>query len=882
MSKIRVDEIVDIVDEGSPDLPHGATSVEPVAASQVATKSYVDNSLNGTWSNSVTDSAPTNPAIGSFWVDTSAGTLNVLKCWNGSAWEEFSGMAGGIAYEMGIADPTLVSPTNYSGYPDIPYIPSSSEITSIQYVGGFTTGAPMPVASRWQDITYGGGKFVAISDVSTIHSGDGQVFTGEQVMWSSDGFNWVVANQSENAEWKGIAYGNGKYVAVSAGPIGGNNYFVGNTRVMWSTDAITWNAASALSVTVESGSKREMKWADIAYGEPNGQPTFVAVANMGTGNHFMHSSDGINWTGAGLAPGQVDTGEISGNPDGEYDDIRWTSVAYGGGKFVAIASDDNTNRCKYSTDGIIWHDGAIGLPYRNFKAVTYGEPNGQPTWVAVAEKTSTISGGAFYSYDAINWFQSTSVWNNGWVNVTYGEPNGQPRFMAVADYVHGSDNGNKAMYSDNGIDWIALPGAAPIQPSNGAAMGALDFGPLTYGAGKFVKIATGSGWSYDTNIIGTSYDGTSWRNGGADITFANDKVYMADTGDEVRRETLSTVLTGNETLQDLDSLTTGTVAASGTLSPGMSGNTINLTNITGAWVPGMKFRSLRTLSQVNDEAVKSYDPGILGSIPAVIPNAGAVSGWGTAEWHVAEDSAFTTNLQTSKTNIVQEQLQNGPSDIVLEPNKDYFMRIKYSSLDPAISFSEFSRTYTFKTETVTFPDPSVTTTYSTGDTYDLQPRFNCYGGGCSQYGPNWWDTPGGNLVVTNNMYAFAPGGDPGYHMAAFKPVEVTSSLRVWVNTGGSGVAVNAVTWEGVATPEDVLSWPDLNNEFGVPGWVTLPVPVPFTLHSVGRDQQMADTYRGWFRLGAIEVDGHVLVEGGVIPGTGPVYTYSDGRWLGSI
>jgi hypothetical protein len=45
---------------------------------------------------------------------------------------------------------------------------------------------------------------------------------------------------------------------------------------------------------------------------------------------------------------------------------------------------------------------------------------------------------------------------------------------------------------------------------------------------------------------------------------------------------------------------------------------------------------------------------------------------------------------------------------------------------------------------------------------------------------------------------------------------------------------------------------------------------------------MGQTYRGWFRIGAIEVDGHALVEGGVVPDSGPTYTYSDGRWLGSI
>ena len=101
------------------------------------------------------------------------------------------------------------------------------------------------------------------------------------------------------------------------------------------------------------------------------------------------------------------------------------------------------------------------------------------------------------------------------------------------------------------------------------------------------------------------------------------------------------------------------------------------------------------------------------------------------------------------------------------------MRIKYSSLDPAISFSEFSKTYTFKTETVTFPDPSVTTTYSTGDLYDLQPQFLCYGGGCSlSQSVNWWSTPGGYTPTNNYMYSFAPGVNPGYHMGLSNPLKL--------------------------------------------------------------------------------------------------------------
>lgn len=811
MSKIRVDEIVDIVDEGSPDLPYGATCIEPTADNQVATKSYVDSSLSGTFTNSVSSTPPADPAIGAFWVDTLT-DLSILKCWNGSAWEEFSGMVGGVVYLMGIADPTVVSPNNNAGYPDTQYSASSSAITSVASVGGGLASSPINLAASWQDITYGGGKFVAIGRSAPLMQ------TDQRVMWSTNGISWTAADHAEANQWKGIAYGDGKYVAVSSD---------GSNRVMWSTDAITWNSASPPSAN---------SWSRIAYGEPNGQPTFVVVAASNSGNRFMYSHDAINWSGANPVVGE------------NY----WYDVAYGDGKFVAVAATTDADRVKYSTDGISWTTGAVGLPTISFKGVTYGEPNGQPTWVIISPNNAP-----YYSYDGINWSAGSGADDNHWVGITYGEPNGQPMFVAVSS--HTSNETNKhAMYSSDGINWTGVNGA--VNPN--MATTTYSWGPVQYGDGVFVTLATWAMSSGNSDIVGYSYDGVSWANSGTTLTFENDNIFMGDSGQLIPGKTLENTLQSTETLQDLDSLTTGTVTASGTLSAGFSGTSIDLTSVSGSWSVGMKIRSLRNFSLTNDEAVKSYQPGFIGSIPAV--SQGAVSTWGNAEWNVAEDSAFTINSQTSLVTIVnKDQTQIGPSDIILEANKDYYVRVKYSSLEPAISLSGWSETSAFKTETVTFPDPSQSP-FLTGSTYQM----NISRVSSSAYGSiNGVFDGTGQSTVVSDMYNVNDSNNA--HYVAFSPIQVTNSLRLWVDTEGSGIDLNMDVG-------NVKSFTE-NNGTGAAAWVTIPVAEPFTLTSVGR----ASGNGYWFRIGGIEVDGEIILEGGIIPGTGATYTYSNGIWLAS-
>ena len=53
MSKLRSDELVNMEGDGAPSFPQSATTIEPTADNQVATKSYVDLALSAASGNVV-------------------------------------------------------------------------------------------------------------------------------------------------------------------------------------------------------------------------------------------------------------------------------------------------------------------------------------------------------------------------------------------------------------------------------------------------------------------------------------------------------------------------------------------------------------------------------------------------------------------------------------------------------------------------------------------------------------------------------------------------------------------------------------------------------------------------------------------------------------
>lgn len=265
----------------------------------------------------------------------------------------------------------------------------------------------LPASADWRRVTYGNGKFVAVTD------GTGRC------AYSTDGISWNETSLPTSGRWFGVTYGDGKFVAVA----------LSTDKGAYSTDGINWNE---FTLPASQG------WHSVTYG--NGK--FVAVAGSSTG---AYSTDGINWTTMTLPTSQ-----------------GWYGVTYGDGKFVAVAA--NSNKGAYSTDGITWTEMSMpenaawfNVVYGNgkFVAITQGltiaaySANGT-AWSKITLPIAASEGIAYgdgkffvvpnnsnygaYSTDGINWTQMSMPTSQSWRYVTYG--NG--KFVAVAQSANGA------------------------------------------------------------------------------------------------------------------------------------------------------------------------------------------------------------------------------------------------------------------------------------------------------------------------------------------------------------------------------------------------------------------------------------------------------------
>jgi hypothetical protein len=105
----------------------------------------------------------------------------------------------------------------------------------------------------------GTGLWVAVSNTNNA--------PGSRVMTSPDGITWTAGTATSDSQWRGVAYGNGLWVAVAA---------EGPDRVMTSPDGITWTARAAAN---DNG------WRSVAYAIG----VWVAVALSGEGDRVMTS-----------------------------------------------------------------------------------------------------------------------------------------------------------------------------------------------------------------------------------------------------------------------------------------------------------------------------------------------------------------------------------------------------------------------------------------------------------------------------------------------------------------------------------------------------------------------------------------------------------------
>ena len=247
--------------------------------------------------------------------------------------------------------------------------------------------------------------------------------------------NWLDYPIDVAADWISVAFGNGIYVAIAF-----------NSSLVAVADPVNlvWQVYDTGIV---------QNWTKIKW---TGQ-YFLAVAEGS--DLAIKTVDGVNWQEENLLA------------SGFWTDI----VTDEQGKIIII--DSNSNGYLYTDNfGISWN--ALSFPIvANWVA---GASNGMQFVVI-----SGIGNQALFSYDGINWNETTLPYEQRWSSVCFGE-NG---YIAVCN-----DVTNQIAISVDGQTW--KPNAVPI---------AAGFNSITYANQKYVIVAP------DTNLALFSYDGALWQ-----------------------------------------------------------------------------------------------------------------------------------------------------------------------------------------------------------------------------------------------------------------------------------------------------------------------------------------------------------------------------------
>jgi len=187
------------------------------------------------------------------------------------------------------------------------------------------------------------------------------------MFYSHDGITWTVGSGTQLSFAKSIVYAQNLWVAV------GSN--VGSKQV-YSTDGINWVAGT--------GSTFDFSGFSVAATDN----LFVAVG-YSNGSNLLVSEDGKSWTVPTTGPTFTFGYSVAVNPDqglwvvvGEgqnmytssdglvwtqitYNDIRATSLAWSGGKFIAIGNPKigGTANQATSVNGVLWTTNPLPVTY---------------------------------------------------------------------------------------------------------------------------------------------------------------------------------------------------------------------------------------------------------------------------------------------------------------------------------------------------------------------------------------------------------------------------------------------------------------------------------------------------------------------------------------
>jgi len=341
--------------------------------------------------------------------------------------------------------------------------------------------------SNWVDIAYGNGRFVAISDSSAMAA------------YSFNGATWYKSNLPGLYEWSSINYGQGVFYVTSKGEYSAT-----------SPDGVTWTLrdGSTASLNATSTAKNKIStaftestaltsgtWTDVIYTGSS----FYAVGYSGSAGLYAYSTNGTSWTNSTLP---------TVNSTYEY-----TSIAYNGtNQYVAIiGGNGGTRNIAYSSNGTSWTGQLNALSGNAYwKQVIWAGDR----YIALRGDGAAVN----YSTDGTTWTNSAVTSGSSEMSsVAYGNIGGTNYIVTVSGYSTGSQTSS---YSTNGgVSWTS----GNTLPSSSY------WSSVTFGNGKFVAVAGSSGTP--TTKAAYSTNGTTWTAATMPGAAANwNKVVYASTG----------------------------------------------------------------------------------------------------------------------------------------------------------------------------------------------------------------------------------------------------------------------------------------------------------------------------------------------------------------
>jgi len=339
--------------------------------------------------------------------------------------------------------------------------PNNGSSSAYSSNGSNWLSSPLPFNGNWSSIAYGNYKFVAVQ------------YNSSNAVLSTNGISWTTTTLPSTATWNSVVYGlatdntTGVFLAVSSSTL----------DAAYTLDGTNWLTTTLPTI----GDSTLNEWKDVAYGKGK----FVAIANSSNAVAVgSYNATTTLWTW---------TSSVVEVQDSSPED--WSSIVYGNGRFVTVSTSGDVS---YSFDGLQWYTTSAGMPQPSatemyWKQIRYG----QGVFFAVCE-TSTAGPTTFAatSYDGIVWTSRTLTESHRWGVIGFGNPD-----VTLGD----------STVSNNQPMWIAAP-TTSSSDINRIFTGARTLGRAVVESGNIAQIKLwepGSGYTSAPTVTFTDPNNTS-------------------------------------------------------------------------------------------------------------------------------------------------------------------------------------------------------------------------------------------------------------------------------------------------------------------------------------------------------------------------------------